>query len=325
MCFERIVKTGNVKRALVLGIGGGGDVLATLPTANYLKWLGVEVLVGGTTWERIVVDPTPGPRSLSETLNIDLISETTALATDKTRTRSGIVFQACKVASLLNERVLLVDLNKGAKGLRSGLKTTIEKLKIDMVVGVDGGGDVLAKGSESGLSSPLADMICLAAIANLPCITVIGVYGFGSDGELRREEIVERLSEIASKGGYIGARGLTREDLETLKNASKVIVSEASILPVLAAEGRRGTMYIREGTRKVELDILSTITFYLDAKTLYESSPLARAISNTESLIEANKILNDLGLFTELDFELLANEMKTTSYREVIKHLKRKS
>ena len=46
--------------ALVLGIGGGGDVIGTIPTARYLRWLGLRTLVGGLTWERYVDRPGAG-------------------------------------------------------------------------------------------------------------------------------------------------------------------------------------------------------------------------------------------------------------------------
>jgi len=36
------------KRALIIGVGGGGDVIQSIPVGNYLKLLGVEeIIVGG--------------------------------------------------------------------------------------------------------------------------------------------------------------------------------------------------------------------------------------------------------------------------------------
>jgi len=313
--------TEGARRAFVFGIGGGGDILATIPTMNFLEEFGIEVLLGSLTWERIVVDSKPGPRPLSDIKNIELICDTVALASGSSITWDGIVFQACKVAKVLGRSVFLVDLNRGVKGVVRGLSELISRYDIDLVVGVDGGGDVLAKGGEPGLRSPLADMMCLSAIAQLPVRTIIGVYGFGSDGELTEGEILSRLAEVAFKGGYLGAKGLTKKDIELLKYLSKYVESEASLLPIYAAEGKMGEFTIREGTRKVYLSIISTITFYLDAKILYELSPMAKAISKTGSIIEANQILNGMGIFTELDFELLAQKLKTTSYRKIYEYI----
>ena len=53
-------------RALVLGIGGGGDAVGSLSVARHLEARGLEWVLGGVAWERFVVDPYPGPRSLAE-------------------------------------------------------------------------------------------------------------------------------------------------------------------------------------------------------------------------------------------------------------------
>jgi len=313
--LEDLIFSGSIKRALIIGIGGGGDVLSTLPTMRYLELHKIEVLIGGITWERITVDPKPGPRSLDEFTNIKRISETVAFASHKTKTTDGIFPQPCRLSAFLGKEVLLIDPSKGEKGLSRGLTIAINELKLDIIIGLDGGGDVLAKGDEKGLQSPLADSLMLASLANVSKIpTVIGVFGFGSDGELNQQQILTRLSEIASKGGYLGARGLTPKDAMLMEKAVKYVTSEASFLPVMAAKGKMGRTKIREGTREVYLSILSTLTIYLDAKILYDSSPIAKAVTGTNSIYEAKERLNEMGLFTELDFELIAKKLGTTSY-----------
>ena len=322
--IETLIKRKRVKKALVLGVGGGGDILSTLPTYSYLRSLGLKsVLIGGVTWERIVVDPKPGPRSLDEIVGVEKISSTVGLIDGKCKTLDGVVLQAARLSGFLKKKIILIDLNKGVKGLVDGLLDAVKMLKIDLIVGIDGGGDILARGNESGLSSPLADSMMLSTLAQLNVPSIIGVFGFGSDGELKPREISERLSEVASIGGYLGAKGLTPEDVELLKAASKYVFSEASSLPILAAEGKFGEVSIREGTRKVYLSILSTITFYVDAEKLYSLSPLAQAVKNTKSLLEAKVELNKMGLFTELDFEYVATKLKTTSYKKILKYVER--
>jgi hypothetical protein len=53
------------RRPLVLGIGGGGDVVGALATAEVCRVHGAESVVGGVTWERRPIDPRPGPRAES--------------------------------------------------------------------------------------------------------------------------------------------------------------------------------------------------------------------------------------------------------------------
>jgi len=74
---ELIVQT---SRALVIGIGGGGDVIGAIPTRSYLEFLGVETVLGGLTWERKVSDPQPGPRGIKELEGVEQLNEYSALA-----------------------------------------------------------------------------------------------------------------------------------------------------------------------------------------------------------------------------------------------------
>src|SRR5689334_1763819 len=57
------------KRTLVVGVGGGGDVVGALATARMLEFCGIEFVLGGLSWERYVFDPLPGPRSIDEVEN----------------------------------------------------------------------------------------------------------------------------------------------------------------------------------------------------------------------------------------------------------------
>ncbi|TDI91579.1 MAG: DUF1152 domain-containing protein, partial [Candidatus Dadabacteria bacterium] len=50
--FKEIIKSSN--KALLIGIGGGGDIVGTIPTADLLGLFGVECIFGGLSWERSV-------------------------------------------------------------------------------------------------------------------------------------------------------------------------------------------------------------------------------------------------------------------------------
>lgn len=65
----------GAERALVVGIGGGGDVVGAVPTARFLERHGVETLLGGIPWERPILDPTPGPYPLDR---LEIISNPSA-------------------------------------------------------------------------------------------------------------------------------------------------------------------------------------------------------------------------------------------------------
>jgi hypothetical protein len=300
--LETLVDEANY--ALVMGIGGGGDVVGTIPTARYLRWLGLNTLIGGTTWERYVVDPEPGPRRMDEIVDIKLLSDTVGLANPQTRTTKGIRFTESIVAEVLGVETMLVDLNRGVQGIISGLNEAMEELGMDLFVGIDVGGDVLAEGTEQGLYSMLSDSMMLASMVNLKVPAVLGVLGYGSDGELGFQQLSENIARIASYGGFLGARGLTPDDVKVLDEVIRKTKTEATALAVEAARGRVGEVGIRGGQRKVMLTPASAITFYFDPRVVFERvSKVARELVQTRSLDEAQQVLERSGVPSELTFE----------------------
>ncbi|MEM2906765.1 MAG: DUF1152 domain-containing protein, partial [Candidatus Odinarchaeota archaeon] len=149
----------GVKKALVLGIGGGGDILGALPTRNLLTSMGIQCRMGSVAYERSQFDPKPGPRSLDEMENIAKVNDTVALANSETKTTYGLEFQASGMSRFLGENTIIIDITKGVKGVREGLEDLCGKSSFDLVVGVDVGGDVIADGYEEGLRSPLTDAL----------------------------------------------------------------------------------------------------------------------------------------------------------------------
>ena len=67
------------------------------------------------------------------------------------------------MAEFLGQRTLLIDINDGPARVADGLARAIAALKCDLLVLVDVGGDVVARGDEPGLRSPLCDAVMLAA------------------------------------------------------------------------------------------------------------------------------------------------------------------
>jgi hypothetical protein len=291
---------------LVIGVGGGGDAVGALATVRFLEFCGLRATVGGVAWERFVHDPVPGPRPLAEVEEVRLLHPRVGLASALTRTRDGVVFAESRLSALLGREVLLVDLHGGSTGVAEGLDRAARELGADLVVGVDVGGDSLAKGTEKGLRSPLADSVMLAAFAALAASgwrVLWGVFGYGSDGELTPGEVEEALQRVARGGGLLGAWGLTRRVVEELEAVVREVPTEASAVPLECARGAWGERKIREDRRIVRLTPLSTLTFYLAPEVVFEESAPARAVAGSVSLEEANEALHRIGLKTELDLE----------------------
>ena len=295
------------KRALVIGAGGGGDVVGALAAARFLEFCGLEFILGGLSWERNVYDPIPGPRKLSEARNVRPLHDHTWMANPESQTGTGVPFAESKMAAALKQEVLLVDINGGVKGVVEGLEAAIEELRTDLLVGLDVGGDSLAQGHEPGLRSPLADSIMLAAYAELAARghrTIWGMFGYGSDGELTVDEIELALSKLAAAGALFGGWSLTARIAAELEEIVKTVPTEASAIPVRCFRGAWGDGDIRRGARHVKLTPLTALTFFLSTTKLYDTlSRPAQAVRHSSSLDEANDALHAIGIHTELDYE----------------------
>jgi hypothetical protein len=298
------------RRPLVLGIGGGGDVVGALATAEACRLRGAEPVVGGVTWERRPIDPRPGPRAETEIEGARRLAPGVMAASAGTRVReSGVLFAESRMAELLGEHTVLLDATLGPAQLADGLATAAVSLGADLIVFVDVGGDALAHGDEPGLASPLCDAVLLAAAARLaeraasPAV-LGGIFGIGCDGELTPVEVLERLAEVAAAGGLAGARGLTPAVAERLEEAVKAVPTEASAQALRCFRGEIGSSAIREGRRSVELSPAGALTFYFDPILAVRSAArLAAAVTDARDLEHANEILHGLGVHTELDYE----------------------
>jgi hypothetical protein len=229
------------------------------------------------------------------------------MANGETQTRDGVRFAESNMAGLYGQEVVLVDINGGVEQVADGLDEAAKILDADLLVGLDVGGDSLARGGEPGLRSPLADSIMLAAWRALEARgrrVLWGIFGYGSDGELTTDEVEVALSEVAKAGGLLGAWALTPKVVSELEEVVKQVHTEASAVPLECARGAWGEKRIRSDRRKVRLTPLTTLTFYLSPSILFEAlSRPARAVASSRSLEEANEALHAIGLRTELDFE----------------------
>jgi hypothetical protein len=294
-------------RALVIGVGGGGDVVGALAAARFLEFCGLEFVLGGLSWERYVYDPVPGPRKLSEVESVRALHPYAWMANPKSRTNTGVFFAESMMAAVQGKEVLLIDLNGGVKGVVDGIDAAMKELKTDLLVGLDVGGDSLAQGHEAGLRSPLADSIMLAAYAELEKRgqrTLWGMFGYGSDGELNVDEIELALSKVAAAGGLLGCWSLTPKIAAELAEVIKTVSTEASAIPVRCFQGAWGETNIRTDHRKVKLTPLTALTFFLATTKLFDTlARPARAVLQSSSLEQANDALHAIGIKTELDLE----------------------
>jgi hypothetical protein len=299
----------SARRPLVIGMGGGGDVVGALATAELSRHYDhAAPVLGGLAWERRPIDPVPGPRRVDEIEDAEELAPGILLAGPRTRVRErDVYFAESRMSEFLGEPTILIDVSRGAATVAEGLGTVAEDLRSDLVVFVDVGGDVLARGDEPGLRSPLCDAVMLAVAGRLGRAgqaVLVGLFGIGCDAELTPEEVLARIADVAAEAGLAGARGLTDPVAARLEAAIELVPTEASAMAVRGFRGESGLVPIRGGARTVELSPLAALTFYLDVEaTIRAAGRLARTVDCAFDLEQASRALNSIGVRTELDLE----------------------
>ena len=303
MTFEEAVAAAS--RALVLGIGGGGDVVGSLAIARKCEELGTEFVLGGVAWERMPVDPVPGPRPASEIVGGSPLGGGAVLANAKTTTPEGVPFSESHVAAHLGADTVLIDITGGAVGAAAGIAGAAGALGCDLVLQVDIGGDAIADGSEPGLASPLCDAVMLAAGMRLALDLphAVAVLGAGCDGELQPEEVLARVAALAAAGAWTGTSSVSVAVAEEIERAAAPTGTEASRCVARCARGETGLAEIRAGRRHVPLSPLGALAFCFDLELAASALPLAVAVRESTDLEGAREALVELGVSTELDYE----------------------
>lgn len=301
---------------LVFAVGGGGDVATASALAIKLERYGVKTYIAAAPWERLAVDPVPGPIKFSEIMNPSYIGDYfMAIDNSSYAVRRGekIIFQAVNVSNALSTQVYLCDMNMGVEGLSGCFRDLSDYLDIDEIIGLDVGGDILADGYEESLWSPLADQLSLSslykAMDEYGIPSKVAVASPGADGELDRQYVLDKINEAALEGGLLETFGFGMQDIGLLRNIFSKTVTEAGRIILDAVEGFRGWKKIRSGTRSVYIDLFSTLVFILDSSILFRRSKMAGKILSSRSIEEANNILLGMGVPTEYELEKEADRL----------------
>lgn len=200
--FERLREARCV---LLLGAGGGYDILGAVPLFAALRALDKRVHLGGVSFTSL--DSLPGCRA--DSAHSCLFSVTG---------ESAVSDRYCPEAWLarwLSARghpdPVWALAKVGVRPLRAALAELVQRLAVDAVVLVDGGVDILLRGDETSIGTPAEDLASLCAIAGLKTATrLIMCLGFGAemrDG-IPHAQVLERVAGLQTTGGYLGAASL---------------------------------------------------------------------------------------------------------------------
>lgn len=283
-----------------MAAGGGGDALAALIVSHALRRNEHDLIVASFSWDRYLIDPIPGPRAVADFIGLCRITARTWEVTHESKLAAGGTSGLTLLARHTPARFALLDPSGGAVGLRAQLTELAEHVQADAITLVDVGGDVIAVGDEPTLSSPLADSLALAAVYDSGIPAHVVVAGPGLDGELTDADVRTALSTLGAERHRLSSADVTPY-LEALNHHP----SEATTLFAAAALGVSGRAEIRDRASLIPLSESAGEFFTVDCTAAITRNTVARHLTSSDSLAEAEAITTKICGRTELDHERL--------------------
>lgn len=290
---------GRDVNALFVAAGGGADVLAASILQRKLGGA-PEIPVATYAWERLFIDPLPGPRTPAEFDGLQPHGEHNYLLSAGTAPRPPAFSLLPRLAGELDTRFFLLDPSGGAVGLRRQLAELVDANDVDKVYLVDSGGDIAAQGNEAALRSPLDDSLVLAAADGLGVPVDVLITAIGLDGELKPDEIRTAVRDVDGDEDWAH---IDAHDTAWCAPVFSWHPSEVNGLLFAATQGFTGTVQIRVDALEVTVGRESAVVHRCDDKQLIERNVMARAIIDTTSLDEADRLLRRHCPRSELDYQ----------------------
>lgn len=246
-------------------------------------------------WDRLLIDPVPGPRGPANFTGLRPLTRSvwTVPAEGKPIAPAGSTLP--RLAGELRHTFGLIDPAHGAEGITRQLEELIEHLAPESIDLLDVGGDILARGDEPTLRSPLADALTLAACCQVNSPVRLLVAGPGLDGEIPAEDLRDRMGPVLLT--------FTAEHVEPVSSVLEWHPSEATAMLAATARGVRGLCEVRDAGLPVPLSEEGPTVHEADLDDALNRNELARAILATESLEEAEQYSREICGYSEIDYE----------------------
>ncbi|MFO0555804.1 MAG: DUF1152 domain-containing protein [Polyangiaceae bacterium] len=282
----------GAERVLVAGAGGGFDVFAALPIYLQLRALGKTAFLANLSFSDLAA-------SDAERLSPSLFRIDHLVGVDRT------YFPERHLAGWLASNGMPGDVYAfdptGVQPLRSDYALLVERLGVDTIVLVDGGTDMLMRGDEVGLGTPVEDMMSLGAVSGLPVKSFVACIGFGVDAYhgVCHAHFLENVAALEAEGAFLGAHtihlasSVVAQFVAAVEYAHSRMPYRQSIVNSSiqsALEGRFGDVHrsLRTARSTLFINPLMTLYWYFDLgavarRSLYLSTLEA---TNTPAEIE---------------------------------------
>lgn len=280
---------------LIVAAGGGGDAVAASMLDAALYGDEGPAVVFTYAWDRLLVDPVPGPRGPASFTGLRPLTRSVQVVPGDARPVAPAGSTLPRLAAELPQTFALIDPHHGAEGITRQLEELIQHLEPESIDLLDVGGDILARGDEPTLRSPLADALTLAACCQVNAPVRLLVAGPGLDGEIPSDELRDRMGSTLLT--------LTAEHVDAVSSVLEWHPSEATAMLSATARGVRGLCEIRDAGLPVPLTDEGPTIHEADLDDALTRNELARAILTTETLDEVEHHSREICGYSEIDYE----------------------
>ncbi|MFI1305189.1 DUF1152 domain-containing protein [Streptomyces sioyaensis] len=280
---------------LIVAAGGGGDAVAAAMLDAAVHGGENPAVVLTYAWDRLLIDPVPGPRGPANFTGLRPLTRSVRTVPADATPIAPAGSTLPRLAAELPQTFALTDPHHGAEGIVRQLEELVQRLEPESVDLLDVGGDILARGDEPTLRSPLADALTLAACCELNYPVRLLVAGPGLDGELPADALRDRLGSVALT--------LTAEHVTPVSSVLEWHPSEATAMLAATARGVRGRCEVRDAGLPVPLTDDGPVVHEADLDEALNRNQLARAILATENLHQVEQYSREICGFSEIDYE----------------------
>ncbi|MFI9425798.1 DUF1152 domain-containing protein [Streptomyces achromogenes] len=280
---------------MIVAAGGGGDAVAAAMLHAALYGDEDFGVILTYAWDRLLIDPVPGPRGARDFTGLRPITPTVSAVPAEARPIAPAGSTLPLLAAALPHTFALLDPGQGTVGITCQLEELISHLEPVSIDLLDVGGDILARGDEPTLKSPLADALTLAAASQVNAPVRLLIAGPGLDGELPPDELRPLLGPLVHT--------LTAKDVGPVSSILEWHPSEATAMLAATARGVRGTCEIRDAGLLVPLTDEAPRVHEVDLGQALTRNNLASALRDTTTLNEAEAHSREICDFSEIDYE----------------------
>ncbi|MFF4831797.1 DUF1152 domain-containing protein [Streptomyces sp. NPDC001315] len=281
---------------LIVAAGGGGDAVAAamLDAALYGDEPDHAVILT-YAWDRLLIDPVPGPRGPDNFTGLALVTPAVWSVPANARPIAPAGSTLPRLAAELPHTFALIDPRHGAEGITRQLEELFGYFKPTTIDLLDVGGDILARGDEPTLKSPLADALTLAACCQVEAPIRLLVAGPGLDGEVSVDDIRSLFGPLVHR--------FTAENTEPVSSVLEWHPSEATGMLAATARGVRGICEVRDAGLPIPLTDEGPTVHEVDLDEALSRNELARAVLSTTTLDEVETLSREVCGYSEIDYE----------------------